>query len=476
MSSSSKVIVDSLHGDIHLNDLECRLIDTATFQRLRRIKQLSMGQVTYPNATHSRFVHSLGVFRIMQRVIEVAGKDDAIPLDDEKKQNLRFAALLHDIGHYPYSHLMEKIDTVLLTEDLVKTAEKLTVDAARSNFPDHEELGQTIVTNQEDILDVLGSKERAERIAKLFRRTTTEDAQLSKLLHSSLDTDRLDYLLRDSRAAGVPYGEVDINYLLNNLHISKEGMLGIKARALPAAEQFLLARYFMYRTVYYHKTTVALEECCRQLLRRIRHRGQYGEKGVRYCFPENGDIVTEWAKDRRLWIFDDSFVDNIIKEAAEDDDETVKELASALLLRHPPKLLCEVTSLDREDKHAVRAGTLFKNNCRHKLNDLANRFKIPLGLFLYHEMKPFKFEERKHRMTTEEHENLPSAEMDESILVFEDLNVEPKSIVDISHSLLNHISGLELHQFRLYVVKHPRLTSEDISNIQSEVRSWTTET
>ncbi len=464
-----KVIVDSIHGDIRLNDLERRIVDTATFQRLRRIKQLSMGQVTYPNATHSRFAHSLGVFQIMQRITRKAEETEALSLDAEQMADLKLAALLHDIGHYPYSHLMEKIDKVLLTEDLLQISSKHTVNAAHTNYPDHEELGQAIVTSQGDLLNVLGSKDRAERIARLFNRTTTDNAQLSKLLHSSMDTDRLDYLIRDSRAAGVPYGEVDLNYLLNNLRISKEGRLGVKVKALPAVEQFLLARYFMYRTVYYHKTTVALEECCRQLLRRIRNRGQDGASGETYGLPPNGDGILDIVKSDSLWTFDDSFVDTLIQRAANDEEPVVRGLAMALRLRQPPKLLCEVSALDRDGKGAIQ---LFKAYCKYNLKNLADKYKIPLGVFLFHEMKPLKFEARKHHMTKQEHEDLPSDEMDESILIFEDDSSEPKSIVDLPYSLLKQISGVEFHQSRLYVVKDPRLTSGDIENLKREVSNW----
>lgn len=472
MPSPRKVIVDSVHGGITLNETEQQIVDTATFQRLRRIKQLSMGQVTYPNATHSRFAHSLGVFHIMHRITKEARESNAIPLTDDQIAELKLAALLHDVGHYPYSHLMEKIDKVLLTEDLLQTSAIHVVDATHTNYPDHEEIGQEIVTHQKDMRNVLGSAERAERITKLFRRTTTENAQISKLLHSSMDTDRLDYLIRDSRAAGVPYGAVDLNYLLNNLRVSKDGMLGVKVRALPAAEQFLLARYFMYRTVYYHKTTVALEECCRQLLRRIRNRGQFKTGENTYGLPENGEQILDLIKSDDLLTFDDSFVDTLIQRAANDPEPVVQGLAMALRFRQPPKLVCEVSSLEQKGKGAI---PVFKANCKLQLKALSEKYQIPLGMFLFHEMKPLKFEARKHHMTKKELDDLPTDEMDESIWIFENDAAEPQPIVDLSYSLLNQISGLEFHQARLFVVKHPRLTATDFENIKSEVAHWTSQ-
>jgi HD superfamily phosphohydrolase len=114
---SDKIIVDSIHGDIHLNEIERRVIDTASFQRLRHLKQLGLDPVTYPNATHTRFAHSIGVLGIMSKITDIAR--DALQLEHEKVENVRLAGLLHDIGHYPYSHLMERVDKVQLTEGII---------------------------------------------------------------------------------------------------------------------------------------------------------------------------------------------------------------------------------------------------------------------------------------------------------------------------------------------------------------------
>lgn len=113
-----RIIVDSIHGDIELGDLHWRVIDTPTFQRLRHIKQLGMGHLVYPNATHTRFAHSLGVFHIMRRILRTAERNK-IELPGELWDDLLLAALLHDVGHYPYSHLMEGVDGVQLVEEFV---------------------------------------------------------------------------------------------------------------------------------------------------------------------------------------------------------------------------------------------------------------------------------------------------------------------------------------------------------------------
>lgn len=469
MPRSKNIVVDSVHGDIHLEPEERSIIDTSTFQRLRHIKQLSMGHLTYPNATHSRFAHSLGVLKIMSRVVDTA-RENSIPLTDEQESNMRLAALLHDIGHYPYSHLMEKVDKVLLTEDLIGSGHE--VDASHTPYPSHEELGELIITQQDDIRDLIGSEERAQKIANIFRRTEVADTQLTKLIHSSMDMDRFDYLLRDSKAAGVPYGTIDLNYLLNSLRISPQGMLGIDVKALPAAEHFLLARYFMYRTVYYHKTTFGFELACRQLLRRIRNRGQYDVPNKeRYGFPKDGEEINDLVTSDQLRHFDDSFVDRVIRDAASDDEEVVAALANTILERRPPKLLKEI-ALFLEKDHADDKRKWFIERCKNEIPKMAKRMKIKPGMFLYDATRPMRMEERSHLITEDVARDLPPEETDEMIKIFVKGKEEPISIVSVDSSILRQLSSPIFQLIRLYVVRHPTLSEEEMETLAREVGDW----
>src|SRR5438309_526950 len=156
-----KFVVDAIHGDIHLTPIELRVVDTASFQRLRHLRQLGMAQATYPNATHTRFAHSIGVLGIMEHIARVAKQ--SLTLSDEQIEDIRLAGLLHDVGHYPYSHLMEKIDKVQLPEEFLVPGKTIRADI--SKYPDHETVGELIVTHQQDLIDALGGKERAAEIA-----------------------------------------------------------------------------------------------------------------------------------------------------------------------------------------------------------------------------------------------------------------------------------------------------------------------
>jgi len=463
-NSSHRIIVDSIHGDISPSEIEWRVLDTASFQRLRQIKQLGMAQFVYPNATHTRFAHSLGVLGIMARVLGVV-EQKGVKRKEEEIENLRLAALLHDIGHYPYSHLMEKLDKVQLTEELVGDKQpRRELDASRVPFPKHDELGRTIITHQKDLLEALGGKNRAEAVAAIFCRSEGTDLQWSKLINSSLDMDRLDYLLRDSNATGVPYGQIDINYLLNNLKVSDNGRLGVTRKALSAAEQFLFARYFMHRTVYYHKTTFAFEEACRHLLRRIRDRQEFG-------FPVDGHAIRDIAKGEELLMFTDAFVDNIIRQAVKQEDEVISSLAQSILNRRPPKLLKEISVLDGRKDGGSTALELFKKDCRHKIKELASTRGHKLGRFLLAETPPISLAERAHFLTADQARELEE-EADPDINVFLDESGDPVSIVDVPESLVSKCSDYQFRSVRLYFVDKGIDNGVEFEEIRRVVSDW----
>jgi HD superfamily phosphohydrolase len=458
---ADKIIVDSIHGDIHLNEVERRVIDTASFQRLRHLKQLGMAQVTYPNATHTRFAHSIGVLGIMAKITDIAR--DALGLDEEKVEDIRLAGLVHDIGHYPYSHLMERVDKVQLTEEIV--AGGTTVQSSQAPYPDHEQVGEWIVTNQPDLIEALGGMDRAARVASLFTRNASADPQLSKLIHSSLDMDRLDYLIRDSRAAGVPHGEIDLNYLINNFRLSPSGVLGVREKAITAVDHFLTARLYMHRSVYYHKTTFGFEEACRQLLRRLRD-------AKLFDLPTDAETIEGLVKGERLSEFTDSYVDGLIDKASRyDQDLVIQTLANSIRRRRPPKLLREVQVFEpNASRH--HAGEAFRRECKHRLQGLANTKKIPLGLFLLADTKPLRLEERGAFLTGDEVKKLKPDERQEIIRVFVDGQVEPVSVVDVRHSLTHLCSSHFYQTTRLYLVTDNDTTPDLIQDLRAEVRNW----
>lgn len=467
-SGASRIVVDAIRGDIRLEDREWRILDTMAFQRLRSLKQLGMGQITYPNATHTRFAHSLGTLGIMGRILDVA-QANRFHLSKSSRANLRMAALLHDIGHYPYSHLMERVGAVELTEETVqrsdpggaKTKEFL---PAQTGYPSHEEVGIEIVTHQEDLVRAIGGRARAMAVAQLFARTEAADAQLSKLLHSSFDMDRVDYLQRDSLAAGVPYGNIDVNYLLNSLRISPSGMVGVSEKALPAAEQFLLARFFMHQAVYYHKTTFGMEEACRQLLRRIRDAGKFE-------MPSGKEAIFKIARSPLLASFTDAYVDSLVRLASQDEHIVIRTLGECILRRRPPKLLKEVLVL-RPDDQQHHAATTFRMRAKASLRALAEKHSLPLGLLILCRTRPLRLEPRGPKMTRQQAQSLPSEQRDEMIMVFTPDSEEPKPLVEIDHSLISVCAGHFWQAHRLYVALPDDAQSDLVDSLRNEVRHW----
>lgn len=476
---AGKVIADPIHGAIHLTQREVQAIDTASFQRLRGLKQLAMAQSVFPNATHTRFAHSIGALGMMNRILGVA-KENGIEVSSEQRENLRLAALLHDIGHYPYSHLMERVDSVVLTEDEVGKAvtPAREIDTTKTAYPRHEEVGRLIVTGQRDLVDAIGGANRARVVADIFTRTGSADPQLSKLIHSSFDIDRWDYLARDSHAAGVPYGDIDIHYLLNNLRVSPEKTVGFSDKALPALEHFLLGRFFMHRVVYYHKTIYGLEEACRQLLRRLRDRYS-GE----YNIPQDGEGVEKLVRSGELPSFTDAFVDNIVRQAAghegdKEEDGVIRALAGAIQSRKPPKLLKEVPVYEESDREH-HAGTAFLQRCRSDLKRLSTDFSIPVGQFLLCsptvtlvKAPPEYSPTEVAKLTKDEVDGKAHKEEEEQIWVFQGDETEPTSLLHLRQSLVKRWAKFFFQACRLYVVLEGPDANDKVTQLRERVKDW----
>ena len=249
---TERIYRDPVHNIIRLRtdtdegELMMRLIDSKEFQRLRRIKQLGLGLYTYQGAEHSRFTHSLGAFHLMSRVLDRLGEKHQLNAQD--RAAARAAALLHDVGHGSFSHVMEKV--------LGFHHEKLTVEVVLS---DDTEIGQLLRSYTSSLpLDV------AAIIEGNF-----QPAALGQLVSSQLDVDRMDYLLRDSLMTGAKYGIYDLEWIINALAIDeKNDRIYVAARGLYAVEEYLQARYYMFRQVYFHRTLRSAEAVLKSILRR----------------------------------------------------------------------------------------------------------------------------------------------------------------------------------------------------------------
>lgn len=322
--SSERNYRDAVHNIIRVDlggsggELIARLIDTPEFQRLRRVRQLGLAYFAYQTAEHSRFTHSLGAFHLATRVLDRLGRKYAIA--DEDALAVRIAALLHDVGHGPFSHVIESA--------LGFHHEDFTIEAVLDGSGEIGKiLGGHSSTLQNDVADIVRGN---------FRRMA-----LGQLVSSQLDVDRMDYLLRDTLMTGVKYGIYDLEWVLKSIEIDEErDQLYVSAAGIHAVEDYLQARYYMFRQVYFHRTLRAAEAVLRSTLRRALDLFA-DSKGV-WC--ASGTAMESVLAGKKLTLaehlsLDDSDFIFHIKRWAQSDDPTLADLASRFIGRQLFKAL-----------------------------------------------------------------------------------------------------------------------------------------
>lgn len=265
---------DPVHGSIKILDEEKNIIEHPFFQRLRSIKQLGFSEFVFPGATHTRYLHSIGVMDISSKVFNQLFKHQRQTPDIQRlKETVRLACLLHDIGHAPLSHT---------TEFVMPTVGELNLDNRFVTNPDeqatHEDYTtKTIVDSSftEAFKEVESSfGVNPNNVAELISGYTTEPEYftiqgvnyfplLHQLVSSEMDCDRMDYLLRDSYFCGVSYGKFDLDWIIDNMKttvLDGKAYLGISERAVATFDDFLLCRFHMFLMVYFHYKSVCLEK------------------------------------------------------------------------------------------------------------------------------------------------------------------------------------------------------------------------
>ena len=231
-------IRDPVHGYIKITDVERAVIDTPEVQRLRRVHQLAGAYLVYPGAVHTRFEHVIGSMHVAGAIAQSLAEH--YDITDTQIQETRLAALLHDVGHGPFSHLFEE------------------VLAAKTNFT-HEDITQKVVSKTQ-IKDILGRHGFSSKSMSTFAvgRESKRPQFMNEIISGGLSADIMDYLLRDSYFTGVEYGKVDTRRIINSLSVAEQH-LALERAALYAFEAMLLARYQMFKTVYFHRTVRAAQ-------------------------------------------------------------------------------------------------------------------------------------------------------------------------------------------------------------------------
>jgi len=313
-NARKRTYLDPIHNDIVLDHrdpadrLIIDLIDTPEFQRLRRVHQLGVSFFTFQGAEGSRFTHSVGVMYVASKLIDMV--EEKAPSILKYRRLILASALLHDIGHGPYSHVTEKILGY-----------------------DHEDWSCKIITGDTVVNKVLRQHdpELPEQIAKVLKKTF-DPHYITHIVSSQLDCDRMDYLLRDSHQTGTAYGLFALQRILSSLEIDEENdrILVVGEKGQTAVEDYLFSRYSMYAQVYYHRKNLA----ARSLLSKIIKRARFLSDKVGFMDEQTG----RWLRGEELAVKDYLFLDDVqmtyhIKQWTLDKDPVLSDLSSRFLNR-----------------------------------------------------------------------------------------------------------------------------------------------
>ncbi|MBX3173232.1 MAG: HD domain-containing protein [Gemmatimonadaceae bacterium] len=286
---------DPLWNNIRIEGPYLRLLDAAPFQRLRYVRQLGLAHLVYPGATHSRFEHALGAYHLARETVRVLRDADGAgggPFDDAEGRIVVAAALLHDIGHYPFSHALEEL-----------------------GIPHHEAVAEPLL-HEGEIGRILREEFAPDAPAQVYALIRgASDSPLQGLISGSIDLDKIDYLKRDAMMCGVAYGEIDVDRLRHALVLVEDPSsgrvsVGMREKGLSALESLLFAKYQMYRNVYWHhavRSATAMykrmvEDALAEGTLRVESLARFTDEGLLHAL-ESGPARTLLAamRERRLY-------------------------------------------------------------------------------------------------------------------------------------------------------------------------------
>jgi HD superfamily phosphohydrolase len=390
MTPMIKRIRDPVHGLISFDQanevdrIAWRLLNTPEFQRLRRVKQLGVSEFTFPGATHTRLSHSIGVFHVARRLMTVAER--YVPPDKRSHYRMRtalLAALLHDIGHGPFSHAFENAEKARLQKD---------------NYRDHEHWTAELIQRKDgDIRRILKEEcgadgSIADDIAKMLK--GDEQDLYSSVVSSSFDADRLDYLQRDRMMTGSGAGAIDFDWLLDNLRVvnvpansdeesdEDEGetiqAFAFEEKALQAAESFILARFHLYSQVYLHKTTRGIEQILTAFLLAFSREAMKGDNS-NLAVPTDHPLRSFYSKSppdiQSYFALDDAVVWSALEISAAKGDGQIRDFAERICSRRIMKCVgIDMINAQQAD-HARR-------------NYINENFKDSLGMTVFEDRAP----------------------------------------------------------------------------------------
>jgi HD superfamily phosphohydrolase len=324
---------DPVHGFIDITDLEQKIIDSYPFQRLRNIRQLATTYLVYHGAEHTRFGHSIGVMHLVTRAFEAVVKNNKNLFRDNPKENeavimwykqiLRLIALTHDLGHAPFSHAStELFPNKLEHEDYTKLIIETTEVSAIINEIGtslHQDIAENLGVTANDLINKYNIRPITPQLLWMIYgeepRIPSDDGNneyiwpdfvfLKSFMDSELDCDKMDYLLRDSLYCGVTYGQYDLNRFIAMLTLfkteEKAMQLAISSGGIQAFEEFVLARYFMFIQVYFHRTRRYFDRLLVDCLKEILPEGKYPENVSEYLKWDDVSVISKMREKGKMF-------------------------------------------------------------------------------------------------------------------------------------------------------------------------------
>ena len=440
-------------------------MSTQAFQRLRNVKQLGLAHLVFPGADYSRFSHCIGVCHVTGRILDSLREYSNEDIQEYEYQKYRLAGLLHDIGHFPFSHAIEEaVSDYYKDKEIIPSLfdtwdqDGRPVDRQTVGDPplDHEDIGQLLLERDDEFRVILDRNDiPPEDIYSIF--TRQQPPRFANLISSDLDADRIDYLLRTAKHTGLPYGSVDIEYILSQLRLDNENRICLTSNALRTAEHFLLGRYFDYQQVTYHKTVAAFEEVLKDVFKRLLELRM---------FDCSGSGITRMIDSGKWYEFDDLAVLRMIRDVTRygNQDGVFQAKMDSLLRRLPPKLIGSVEIMverEQSDDHERNISDLGR-----VADELAEEFDIDRKLWYVWDSKGRSLTKVGPYAPIS---MLPADEddLEQSIRIQE--GQESKPIVSVPRSLMSLLAQRASYTARLYVI-FPRGRKLDRESITGRAR------
>ncbi len=439
-----KTITDSVHGNIALTELEIDIISSKVFQRLHNVRQLGLAHLVFPGAGYSRFAHSIGACHNAGKIIAAIKKNSTAAIDDTKEQTFRIAALLHDIGHYPYSHAMEHVIESYYTSGKISKIDSQEISLAgltkEPPFYDHESLGDHIFDSDDELTNIFKKHE----FDKINVRNIFEPSEYNKMrgiVSSDLDCDRLDYLRRTVHHSGAPYGSVDIDYLIEHATIDGEGRFCFEDKALRAADHLLIARYYDYLQIPFHKTVAALEWSLNTGIEELFSSGKVDCSSKEILKKINEDY---WH------YFDDQFMQMMFRQllgeigtSRNDETQIKSDHLRAILYRKPAKVLAssQLTGDLNDDRQKMQVKLV-----KAGLSAICKKYSIDERR-IYIWTVPVKFTKIESSRLIE---LFTDDEKLEAVNIYNRVSKESKPLIHMKQSLMIHLSKMQYFGTRVY--------------------------